>query len=397
MATSNNNTYNDTISISKMLTGLMSEADMPLFTEAQQKALSFCPKIPAALSILGSSALCYHVVREIRKRQLTTIHPNIIWKISSHLNLGMGIANFFAALAFFFTTWPIPRELRSEGNLAIGTQGTCSTQGFFIQLGSMTAAMYNAALAFFYFLTINRKWNGSQLLKMQPFFHINAILWGLGTAIACLALTLFNDTGWCCWIRAAPLDCKETFWYGSEGTCTRGDNATIYKLALYYIPVWMAIIIVTAFMICIFLKIRDQEQRMAQFGNGSNQHSLRNAKRFARQATLFAGAFYATWLFPTIYNLILAFGGPIYFSMLFLNAISLPMQGFLNFIVYIHPRYKQYMKKHPNTSCVCLYSWVLMLCEEFLVASTTSETEGLSGSEENGTSGNNTQSAIQAT
>ena len=384
--------------ISTMLRGLMTEANVSLFTEAQQTALSVCPKIPAALSILGSSALCYHVIREIRKRQLTSIHPNIIWATSSHLNLGMGMSNLVAALAFFFTTWPIPVELSSEANRAFGTQGTCSTQGFFIQLGSMTAAMYNAALAFFYFLTINRKWNGSQLLKVQPFFHIHALLWGLGTAVACLVLTLFNDTGWCCWIRAAPLDCQETFWYGTEGTCTRGDNATIYKLVLYYIPVWLAIVIVTAFMICIFLKIRDQEQRMAQFGNGSNNpNSLRNAKRFARQATLFAGAFYATWLFPTIYNLILAFGGPIYFSMLFLNAISLPMQGILNFIVYIHPRYKQYRKKHPNTSCICLYSWVLMLCDEFLVASTTSETEDLSGSEENGTSGNNTQSAIQAT
>jgi hypothetical protein len=230
--------------------------------------------------------------------------------------------------------------------------------------------MYNTALALFYFLIIVRKWSGPELLRIEPFFHLNAIAWGLGTAIACLALSLFNDTGWRCWIRASPIDCEESWTLrngdsGSATTCQRGDNATIYKLAFYYVPIWAAIIIATSLMLSIYITIRNQDRRMSLFGNGSSMtlNKLKNANRFARQAALFVGAFYATWLFPTIYNLIILFGGPIYFSLLLLAALSLPIQGFLNFVVYLNPWHRQYKKKHPNIT-FCLQSWLYMLWEE---------------------------------
>jgi len=347
---------------------------MSIFTVTEQKALAIGPKIPAALSILGSSALCYLIIRDLIKDRGSSMSSSrlsaacpITKAISSHLILGMGLSNLFASSACFFTTWPIPRDLATQSSFASGTQQTCSTQGFFIQLGSMTAAMYNTALALFYFLIINRKFIGSQLAKVEPFLHMNAILWGLGTSIACLALTLFNDTGWSCWIRASPLDCKEswTLGDGSTTTCHRGDNATIYKIALYYGPIWAVIIIVSFLMFSVYIKIRNQDRRMNQFGNGTNRSNLKNAKKFARQATLFVGVFYVTWLFPTIYNLVLLFGGPIYFSLLLLNALSLPVQGFLNFIVFINPRHLRYKKKHPDITFFP-QSWLYMLWEELL-------------------------------
>ena len=81
-----------------------------------------------------------------------------------------------------------------------------------------------------------KNYKNKEVEKIEPLFHLNAILWGAGTAFASLGLTLFNQVGWDCWISAAPLGCKESWTLepGEVTTCERGDNGSLYQWAFYY-------------------------------------------------------------------------------------------------------------------------------------------------------------------
>jgi hypothetical protein len=70
-----------------------------------------------------------------------------------------------------------------------------------------------------------------------------------------------------------------------------------------------------------------------------SHHCLRHSTQVARQGFWFCGAFYMTWLFPTITRLVQVVSQTTPFPLIFISAIFVPtIQGFFNFLVYIHPR-----------------------------------------------------------
>lgn len=152
------------------------------------------------------------------------------------------------------------------------------------------------------------------------------ILWGLGTAIAGLPLTLFNNANLWCWIAPLPLDCEET------GTCVRGDNADIYRWVFFYGPLWCMILVVTFNVTIIFRYVRKVEKASEAYkftasivGQPSSIHASRGAslstsgdgdvssrgmrgsmgmekrsRQVANQCFWYAGAFYLNWLALTV-------------------------------------------------------------------------------------------------
>ena len=119
---------------------------------------------------------------------------------------------------------------------SISQTNMCSTQAFFAQF-SLSTVMYNLSLAIYYVLVIVKGWTDVQIINSKPLLHVNAVAWGLGTGVACLALGLFNQVGWDCWISAALLGCQES-WNSPDGTttCERGDNGSLYQWVFYYAP-----------------------------------------------------------------------------------------------------------------------------------------------------------------
>lgn len=146
-------------------------------TLAQQKAVAIAPKFTAFASILGSSTTAFLVWKRAPKK--ATYH---------RLVLGMSIVDLIASVAWFFTTWPIPRGTPGVYG-AVGTQQTCSAQAFFAQF-SLSTVMYNASLAVYYVLVIVKKKKDNEIARVEPWMHANAIAWGLGTGIAGLGLTV---------------------------------------------------------------------------------------------------------------------------------------------------------------------------------------------------------------
>ena len=58
------------------------------------------------------------------------------------------------------------------------------------------------------------------------------------------------------------------------------------------------------------------------------------------------GAFYITWFFPTMSRITELVAKKNYFPIQFLDTFFVPLQGFLNMIIYIRPRYSKLRREN---------------------------------------------------
>ena len=234
-------------------------------------------------------------------------------------------------------------------------------------------------------------------------------MFGLSTAIASLALNLFNYGLWDCWIAPYPPGCKESWRNNGSTTCMRGDNASLFQWLFDLIPKWSSILLVTINMVLVYIFVRRQEIRSERWSaraatnprvvNSSIQNSLcssatstNNAvdampnlnqsqersigsatlqgrpswqrkqqrqsrgrgnfsRQIAQQSYLYVGALYITWLPVIVLRGVQLASGVTYYWLLVWVALSIPMQGFWNLLVYLRPRWllkrrDQRMKRH---------------------------------------------------
>ena len=198
----------------------------------QQIALAIVPKISSLLSLFGSGWIVVEVLTENKDpRRLKRHHPY------HRLLFAMSIYDILESVWNFASTWPIPKGTEDVWQ-PLGTQQTCSAQGFFLTL-SVAVPIYNALLALYYMLVIKFNVADHTLRKfVEPCMHLIAALWAFGTAIYSAGAGLINNANLWCWIAPLPPDCKDTWTYGTDGNCIRGDNAWIYRWAFYFAPLW---------------------------------------------------------------------------------------------------------------------------------------------------------------
>jgi hypothetical protein len=94
-----------------------------------------------------------------------------------------------------------------------------------------------------------------------------------------------------------------------------------------------------------------QERRMQVYNiasSGRAQNGNTQSKRLAIQALYYVGAFFAAWIFPTIYQLAFVTRSTNPFWLVFICVISIPVQGFFNLLVFVRPKFLRYQKDNPN-------------------------------------------------
>jgi len=332
---------------------------MTTFT-AKEKAIAIAPKVTAVLSMMGSGFIIHQMLFYARHKHgkrclLPTTTVN-------RLLLGMSCCDLIVSFTFFLTSWPIPVENTSIYG-ASGNQATCIAQGFFSQF-SLAVVLYNASLSVYYLVKIRYQWRDRFIAhRVEPWLHGGALLGGLGTSVAGVALDLYNNDSWECWIAPLPQDCRETWQYGSSN-CLRGDNASLYRWVFYYGPLWCAMLLVTVAMLAVYRSVLKAEKAVERYGEGQftantsgssaaitsgtrdSTQRRKHSKKVATQGYWYCGAFYITWLLPTATRLtqLLMVGDAPPYPLILLTAMFVPIQGFFNCLVYIHPRYKTLRK-----------------------------------------------------
>lgn len=376
-------------------------------SEAQHIATAIAPKITASLSIMGSIFIITDILKSKEKMGRTY----------SRILLVMSIYDFLTSIAQGLSTWPIPQG--SGRVYAAGTTFTCSFQGFFTQLG-VGAPMYNCSLSFYYLVVIAFAFTEERVKEFEWFMHGIPLVFSIGTAVAGLPLTLYNNAYLWCWIAALPNDCENGTNQGGEGPCQRGHYAWVFRWAIYYGPVWFCVLTITLNMAVVSYLVWAKEKASLRFrfGHRSNPATstassagsaeldpstsfggtpsvtspsvnesvaghIKSGKSLAAyfakkrakkqkqkqrqglasqvfwQAFYYVLGFYITWIFPTILRMKQTLGKPVPYWILLAMSILLPLQGFFNFLVYVRPRVVQYQNRHPEKSLCAAISRAL--------------------------------------
>jgi hypothetical protein len=226
-------------------------------------------------------------------------------KLLYQLLITLSIFDILASIAYAFTSLPTPKSDFIDGSK--GNDATCTAQGFFIQLGT-TACMINSSLSIYYYLTIIHGHSEEAMKEKRLAFFIPPIV--IGVSFAFIGIPWYWDMLiWC------------------------NNSASWWP----EIPVIFSIVLVTVVMGCLCYNVRKTERATRRY-SVNNTRGL--SKMVVKQSLLFVGAFYMCWV-PYLslqYNWA---AGKAYFSFGFVlyAAASVPLQGFLNMIVYVKPRY----------------------------------------------------------
>lgn len=291
------------------------------YSLTQQKALVLAPKFSAALSTAGSGWIMWQVLRDKRK------HSDSYHRIVFGLSAWDAWRSFF----HFMSSWPTPV---GSAYGAMGNTATCTAQGFGIQVG-LGATLYNGVQAAYYLATIRYGMSQTTFrLKYERWCHILVNVISLALCLPSLmpGLRLYNPAGIWCFIAPYPMGCTQSY-ERIDGTtpCTRGDNAFLYRMGLFYVPLWACIIFNIVATILIYLTVRQAENRSNKWAtaSGGSPNYVRS-NQVAHQAMFYIFAFLLTWTFPTIHRM-LSFADRSNFWISFGHAFLDPGQGFYNF------------------------------------------------------------------
>lgn len=308
------------------------------------------PRVAAFLSIVGSSFIISEVLRSPKKRALSY----------HRIMLGMSVCDLTASISYVLGRWPLPKNDPSFPG-GLGNTQTCTAQGFFGQFIISTVG-YNTSLAIYYYLAVIKGWKEWRIKKVEKYLHIFANSFWFITGIVGISLEIFNAALFNCWIAPSPYSCNE-----SDEDCIRGGIAKYFQWAFFYGPIIVMTVFVTAIMTAVYyhvVNIEKKSQRHAfnasagQAQGNSRQPAVRQqseqkrSKQVAVQGMWYLAPFYLTWTWAVLYQLIASIGNIHVTSLGVIGAFFMPFQGFMNFLVFMRPRYIK-NKASNSSSNIC--------------------------------------------
>jgi len=341
--------------------------------------LSFAlPVVTSFLSLLGSSTIVCMLLRR-KYNRFTSTYDRIIF--------GMSSMDILSSMANMLATLPSPSHVPyRESNMRFpgyGTTATCTAQGFSFYSGQMGTTLYYCALSIYYVVVVTTKTSEKVLkTRIEPFFHAIPILYSFVSAIFLAVDGNFNTATTICWISPYPVTCRR-----DVDKCTRGRFAMSYRWIFSGIPVIIVFFVILTCMITLIRAVRKQDRRMQRYNyadtastaspdgrrtsmrlsigrhsitqgpsssNNQNTSSRRNVSRKTQrtttQALLYIAAYFTTFIFTIIFQVCYIISRRVIFVLFLLQQITVPAQGFFNFLVFIRPQIQNAFKNNPTIS-----------------------------------------------
>jgi len=325
-----------------------------MVSSPEAAVLAVLVKPSALLSMIGSALIIREIMIDPKKRSLT--YHRILFCMS--------VIDFSTSSWFFVSTWAIPKDTANVF-LASGTEGSCQAQGGLISL-NIASPLYNLSLSIYYILMIKCKWTQESIRSWaSPFLLLYPIAFASGVSIAGFVMDLYAPAGMWCWIAPHPQGCVGLECAGSSG------RSNFFRWLFFYGPLWVTIVFMGVFMAIIYTSITKGDGKDA-LGNklpvdyfwffskdrtGLAMSKADRNRRMIRQAIWYMLAFNLTWVWPTAVRATEIFKPPPY-GLYVMMAIFAPLQGFLNYISYIRPRYLRNKELHPEWTffhCIILF------------------------------------------
>ncbi|KAL7580411.1 hypothetical protein ACA910_004433 [Epithemia clementina (nom. ined.)] len=344
-----------------------------LYSADQMRAASIAAKCSGSLSALGSSTILWDIWRHHYQGKSNDFKPPIFLQIL----MGMSILDICSSSMYIVGSWAIPPENASDTVFQPrGTDTFCTVQGALFQACEPAIPLYNLSLAVYYFLSINcHSWTPAKLQQYAWAFHVCPVLFGFSTAIFGVAANQFHPNEFWCWFA---------------GT----EESDLLKFLLYYGPLWTAFATVVTLFVLIHRHVRNQEKVSQRylfehylaaaaekvdtessdtstrtlshsFKAMRNSLSIRQSQRTAQveekraasrlsrpifiQGLMFSFAFLVAFMFPTVARSQQLHKENVKFSILFCMSLLLPLQGFMNCLVYFKREIADFVLRRPLT------------------------------------------------
>mmetsp|Transcript_18897 Transcript_18897/g.31250 ORF Transcript_18897/g.31250 Transcript_18897/m.31250 type:complete len:693 (-) Transcript_18897:68-2146(-) len=328
-----------------------------LYSPLQSQVLTLIPMFTASLSVIGSSIIIYIILSD-RKRKLQRVYHRLLLAFSSvdwcfSINLGL------SALV-------VPKGTPGVWG-ALGNQATCEASGFVTQFGQ-SSGLYSAFMCLYYLLILRYDVRETTIAKrVEPFIHLFAFFFPLINAIIMLSLDLYNPTniviGWC-FTNVYPADCLRR----EEVECERGGEGYALWLMVNLVPFFFYFAVVLVSSILTYLQVRSLELRTSSLWTFNNQSRLKT-KETSIQASLYIIAFFFTY---GIFGLT-SVAGPspateeyrhVYFPLVVLIKVFLPLQGFWNCVIFVRPRYSALKRRNRNMKASQIIKQIVLYSNE---------------------------------
>jgi len=273
------------------------------------------------------------------------------------------------SLAYCFSTLPSPSSSRLYNNNwpYLGTSTTCSIQGFFLYIGSTGTTMYYCSLCIYFVLVVLKKMPQNSINhRFEPYLHTIPLIFSFTCGIFLAVTKSFNNAGCVCSIAPFPFLCRRL----DPDTCIRGKNTLLYRMLFQGIPIGICFIIILVSMICLIYKVRRQRNLMQKYrfsipdnalpnNNQRIKHPYRTSSRSTtsivtmsknttNRGLQYIAVFFFTYIFAIINQTYVIHSKRPLIALLILQQITIPAQGFFNFIVFMLPIVRTVRKDDPE-------------------------------------------------
>ena len=320
-----------------------------MLDEDKMKAGSLIPMVTGSLSLIGSATIITMIMRSTKT--LSTTYRRLLF--------GMSCVDIVYSLAYILSTLPSPSDSAHTAFYAFGNTATCTAQGLLLYTGTIGVPMYYCALCIYYYLTIAKEVKLPQMTSFyEPFFHGIPLVYILATGSTLLSTQSFNTSGTICYIASYPRFCDTD----PSMDCIRGEHAAKFMLYFNGLPLIGIFFVIVFCMSLIILTARRREQALNRYntmtqGEGRSSENIglegqefrpdtQARSRFRVlfiQCSFYVSAYFFTWIFAISFRLNLLATGEVNYPLWILTQILSPMQGILNFVVYIRPQVINFM------------------------------------------------------
>jgi hypothetical protein len=264
-------------------------------TVAETDTLQFIATLTSLLSIFGSSAIISTILK--RRHESSLLRVNTI----DATIFVMSVLDILSSLSFSFGVLPYEGSGRDEGSFA------CQLQAFSIETFALATVFWNVCMAHNLYMWVVVKADLSMLSKNLKYYLAVSLGVPLVLATSLAAEGHFGFAQLWCWIGSSPA-------------------SQPFRFTAFYLVVVLAWLVNLA----VFVKVK-----MAMAQNKSNSASAIEAqnavqKKMAQYITIFS----IVWFFGLLNRTIQDLAHETQVWALVLHVMFVPLQGFLNAIVY---------------------------------------------------------------
>lgn len=305
----------------------------------------------SSLSIYGSSSIVYIILKK-RKWKKSAFH---------RIMMSWSISDIIVSLACFLQPFLVPSF--TNLHFALGNIATCQVVGF-LNSFFLATFLHGAITSLYFCLTIRLRWSEARVERcLEPWIYI--LPWSVSLVYGILGASyrlFYPDV----MLHA----CVLTGGHDPLGHHYKPRLLT-WLAAITTYPPLVASMLSMIFTALVFQVVYTQTYRNGRYANGVSEVARQRMRAVAIQAICYEGAFllsFVSLLAPLLLSIMGDFADPTYDvvpnavvqAALLLVFLAFPLQGFLNWMVFVRPMLVRWRDAHPDKSWWWAYCQILL-------------------------------------